>query len=110
MNKTGLRNLSLTTRQSGVVGGVNNLFPQSTRENPVLRQSGSIALMPLATQMMVSNSAQRKPESQPTGASIDGRRIHQKLRKLPDTQRYQEVENIPSDISDDEWGEIQKFG
>ena len=32
------------------------------------------------------------------------------LRKLPDNVRMVEVENMPSDISDDEWGEVQKFG
>ena len=32
------------------------------------------------------------------------------MRKLPDGVRTVEVENMPSDISDDEWGEIQKFG
>ena len=33
-----------------------------------------------------------------------------KLRALPDGTRKVEVEDIPSDISLDEWGEIQKFG
>lgn len=33
-----------------------------------------------------------------------------KLRTVPDTAHVVEVENMPSDISDDEWGEIQKFG
>ena len=32
-----------------------------------------------------------------------------KIRKQKDGQKM-EVENMPSDISDDEWGEIQKFG
>ena len=33
-----------------------------------------------------------------------------KMRKLPDGVRTVEVEDLPSDISADEWGEIQKFG
>ena len=35
---------------------------------------------------------------------------NKKLRKLPDGVRTVEVEDVPSDISADEWGEIQKFG
>ena len=34
----------------------------------------------------------------------------QKFRKLPGGVETIQVENMPSDISDDEWGEIQKFG
>jgi len=33
-----------------------------------------------------------------------------KVRKPKDGYRAEEVEDMPSDISDDEWGEIQKFG
>ena len=32
------------------------------------------------------------------------------LRKLPDNVTAVEIENIPSDISEDEWGEVQRFG
>lgn len=33
-----------------------------------------------------------------------------KARRIPGANKVVEVENMPSDISDDEWGEIQKFG
>ena len=33
-----------------------------------------------------------------------------KARRIPGGNKVVEVENLPSDISDDEWGEIQKFG
>lgn len=33
-----------------------------------------------------------------------------KARKVPGDARTVEVEDMPSDISADEWGEIQKFG
>jgi len=33
-----------------------------------------------------------------------------KPRRIPGNTKVVDVENLPSDISDDEWGEIQKFG
>ena len=98
------RNLSLV---NGTIDGPENLFyPSSTKQiaGPLSKNLNNIHI---ATE-------QRKPGTQPrTGVANSTRSTKlsgQKLRKLPDGARTVEVENMPSDISDDEWGEIQKFG
>ena len=54
----------------------------------------------------------RRTESQPknTITARSTKLSGTKARKIPGGVRSVEVENLPSDISDDEWGEIQKFG
>ena len=91
-------------------------YPSTVKETGN-RMGNTNSLMANLNNMMSSNVV-RKTESQPAQGQKE--MIHkttrstklsgQKLRKLPDGVRTVEVEDLPSDISADEWGEIQKFG
>ena len=116
LNRSGLRNLSLN--KIDVKNG--NGYPMTTKTKDgaaSLRQVAGHST--LETNLHAAAGAEivvgRRTESQPA-SSIPGQTTRstkmsgQKLRKLPGHTRTVEVENMPSDISDDEWGEIQKFG
>ena len=110
---SGLRNVSLAAKQSRIVGvDSSKNYPMTTKEVNGQRNGHHTSLMQNLNNMMASGS-NRKTESQPAKQAASTRSTKlsgQKLRKLPDGARAVEVEDLPSDISLDEWGEIQKFG
>ena len=118
LNKSGLRNLSLAAKVTPSDSSLQ--YPATTKPTngaTSLRQvAGHSTLQTNLNSVGAQIAGGRRTESQPSGGKFPHNTTRstkmsgQKLRKLPDGVRTVEVENMPSDISDDEWGEIQKFG
>lgn len=87
-------------------------YPMSTKMDPARANNSLLTnLANINSQSVPLKVAEKSKTPGIHGGSASQRSARpQKLRKLPDGVNAVEVENMPSDISDDEWGEIQKFG
>ncbi len=93
---SGKRNISLMSKQARPLDQEKN-YPMTTKENG----NGSLKVQNLNT-LMTNTQAMPKGSVRSTAKQTSG----QKVRKLPDGVNTVQVEDLPSDISDDEWGEI----
>lgn len=126
----GLRNISLSARPAFIADLAN--YPMSTKENDILRSSKRFDLSPSnlknlsgkktiglprtqSKQSLTGNNSPKNEDFQEVSKhmilSNKDLLIHQHqqkntLRKLPNSVEAVEVDNMPSDISDDEWGEV----
>ena len=100
----GLNSLSMHANQPA------NAYPMTVKGPAQLAADRSLENN--LTQAFGNAGQARRTESQPknTITARSTKLSGTKARKIPGGVRSVEVENIPSDISDDEWGEIQKFG
>jgi len=104
-----MRNLSTKERRTKGVHDIDELMRQGAANSQMQNSK-------LNTIMQHSSAPNRRIESQPATHETKNGRIRStrmsgtKARKVPGENRAVEVEDLPSDISADEWGEIQKFG
>ena len=114
-NRSFARNLSLAAHEKVEPKALN--YPSTTKvidNGGGMKQSGSFMMANLNTNLQ----GNRKLESQtanaqkrsPLRTTRDSSLTAQKLRRIPGKAEAVQVEDMPSDISEDEWGEIQRFG